>query len=348
MVTRNRAFFVALIVVLALPALAITPLADAQDPPVIVISLTPYEDNPILVHGDAGEWDSGLVVAGNVVVADGQYHMFYAGGEGQNPWETPHAIGYATSLDGLHWTKYEHNPVLERSPGGIPWAMPALDGNTWVLYFNETDAPTNPSSRILRATAPAPTGPWTIDEKPVLETGEGLAWDSQFVALMSVCPYEDGFALFYLSQQPSAKIPSSLGMATSPDGIVWVKYDDPATTGEMFALSDPVFTVGEPGTWDAHEVTSFVIRSTDSAWEMFYLGVDKPQALHSMGYATSTDGIHWTRYGDGPVLESAGQWVLGPASLVTEPDGTFTLYVTMYSLTGAAPAIGAITGAITR
>jgi hypothetical protein len=343
---------ITLILVLALPVLAVIPFAGAQEgSKPVKVELTPYEGNPVLTKGAAGEWDSGLVIAGNVIYADEQYHMFYAGGRGKNPWETPHAIGYATSPDGLHWTKYTQNPVLvmdpERSQGGIPWAIPVLDGDTWVLYFNETDSPSSPSVRILRATAPAPTGPWAIDDEPVLETGGPLAWDGLQIALMSVFPYKDGFALFYVSQRPPLVISSSLGMATSPDGVTWAKFDDPATTDELLARSDPVFTVGGPGTWDAYEVTSFLVRSTGAAWELFYLGVETYPAIHNMGYAYSADGIHWTRFGDGPVLESSDEWVFGPTSLVTLPDGTYYLYVTMYSLTGAEPAIGLVTGVVT-
>jgi beta-1,2-mannobiose phosphorylase / 1,2-beta-oligomannan phosphorylase len=40
------------------------------------------------------------------------YRMWYSGGEQGEP----SAIGYATSVDGLHWTKDKHNPVFRPDP----------------------------------------------------------------------------------------------------------------------------------------------------------------------------------------------------------------------------------------
>ena len=41
------------------------------------------------------------------------WQMWYSGGEQYEP----NAIGYATSTDGLHWTKYSKNPVITPEPG---------------------------------------------------------------------------------------------------------------------------------------------------------------------------------------------------------------------------------------
>jgi beta-1,2-mannobiose phosphorylase / 1,2-beta-oligomannan phosphorylase len=40
------------------------------------------------------------------------YRMWYSGGEDYEP----NAIGYATSIDGVHWTKWERNPVFRADP----------------------------------------------------------------------------------------------------------------------------------------------------------------------------------------------------------------------------------------
>jgi len=41
-----------------------------------------------------------------------------------------------------------------------------------------------------------------------------------------------------------------IGMATSTDGIHWTKYDNPETTGDLFALSDPIFSQADTGLGD--------------------------------------------------------------------------------------------------
>ncbi len=55
--------------------------------------------------------------------AAGLYRMWYSGGD---QWE-PDAIGYATSADGLHWTKHPGNPVFGPEPSNI-WEQARVAG----------------------------------------------------------------------------------------------------------------------------------------------------------------------------------------------------------------------------
>lgn len=93
------------------------------------------------------------------------------------------------------------------------------------------------------------------------------------------------------------------GLATSPDGVTWAKYDDPATPDAPYAESDPVLHLGEEGAWDAGLVHQPRVVQTPDGWVMFYRG-SKPRMPGStgLGYATSSDGIHWARFGGNPVL----------------------------------------------
>ncbi len=64
------------------------------------------------------------------------YRMWYSGGEQ----EEPNAIGYATSLDGLAWTKHEQNPVFS-GDHSIAWEQERVTGcqvekrGDWYLMF---------------------------------------------------------------------------------------------------------------------------------------------------------------------------------------------------------------------
>ncbi|MBI4600810.1 MAG: PKD domain-containing protein [Planctomycetes bacterium] len=77
------------------------------------LSWTRFSDRPVLEADQAWE---GQAIAQPAVVFDGaMYRMWYMGStnlDDQNTW----LIGYATSLDGIEWTKHESNPVLR--PGG--------------------------------------------------------------------------------------------------------------------------------------------------------------------------------------------------------------------------------------
>ena len=78
---------------------------------------TPHPENPIFERNLDG-WDQGFVGL-EVACVDGQYLMWYAGYEEPLDLETtPISIGLATSDDGIHWTRYEDNPVITPGPPG--------------------------------------------------------------------------------------------------------------------------------------------------------------------------------------------------------------------------------------
>jgi predicted GH43/DUF377 family glycosyl hydrolase len=59
-------------------------------------------------------WEKVAVMCPHVIFDDKErlYRMWYSGGEQYEP----NAIGYATSPDGVHWTKHDNNPVFTPIP----------------------------------------------------------------------------------------------------------------------------------------------------------------------------------------------------------------------------------------
>lgn len=107
---------------------------------------------------------------------------------GFRAWPATVQIGYVTSSDGLKWTSPLTQPVMRTAD--VPYAgIAALassalveDDGTWVLYFYTWENTKFPSSGgIGRATAPAPTGPWTADAELVLKAGAKGEWDENHV-----------------------------------------------------------------------------------------------------------------------------------------------------------------------
>jgi len=90
-------------------------LATSKD----LIHWEKYNGNPILTPGKPGSWDDRAVIEASVVY-DGNYfgglksyQMWYAGVSTGDVFF--YAIGYAESIDGVHWIKYDKNPVFERT-----------------------------------------------------------------------------------------------------------------------------------------------------------------------------------------------------------------------------------------
>lgn len=69
-------------------------------------------DKPVL--SAESPWEKVAVMCPHVIYDDKAklYSMWYSGGEQHEP----NAIGYATSPDGLKWTKHENNPVFRPDP----------------------------------------------------------------------------------------------------------------------------------------------------------------------------------------------------------------------------------------
>jgi hypothetical protein len=337
MFTKKRLFVFVVVAALTVAALwfARVPLASGQDAQPVKVEFAAYEGNPVVLKGAAGEWDSDIVWEAVVLRHENVFHMFYIG--------NGVSVGYATSEDGLSWTEYADNPILgpdpELSPGGFTKVVPLVDGDTWVLYFSDQFFG---GQNVWRATAPAPTGPWTIDSQPVLEPSGAEDWDYTIYP-SSLVHTETEYVLYYAGRRAGSDWFEWIGRATSPDGITWTKYDDPATTEAAYAHSDPVFLRGEAGSWDDMGVFNAAVLLGDHGWEMFYTGTQEGMQA-SAGYATSQDGITWTRFVIDPVPNPADVSGYGASSVVFV-DGTYYLYHAFEAPTGIQ--IGVSTGTVT-
>jgi beta-1,2-mannobiose phosphorylase / 1,2-beta-oligomannan phosphorylase len=71
---------------------------------------------------------------------------------------------------------------------------------------------------------------------------------------------------------------------------------------------NPVFTAAGLGHWDVKIRERGWILRDGNRWQLWYTGYDGTrEGVKSLGYATSTDGLHWTRSGDAPIYQDS--WV---------------------------------------
>lgn len=277
------------------------------------ILFLPAGCNPILTPGFPETWDAGVVSLPKVLPHKGALYVFYTGTPGTLPEMGPPAIGVAATTDGVTFRKFDRNPLLEGDGDGfdayaVSEGVPFVDGDGLVLLYNARATEGHgPGRSIGRATATEVTGPWTRDDQPALTVGPEGAWDSGFVSPNCVVSTEGGYILYYSGGETFEDgEPRRLGVATSPDGITWTKYDDPKTTNPPFAQRDPILELGQNGAWDSFAAWEASVLKTQTGWEMFYEGigpVDTPigRAVQ-IGFAKSVDGIRWTKYENNPIL----------------------------------------------
>lgn len=349
---RGRVLIIGIVLLCIVVGSGALPPAAAQDDPLMPRVSTAFEhhpDNPVLAYGALGEWDSGFIFMARVLIHEGVFHMFYVGGEDFRI--RPKYVGYATSPDGITWTKYAANPILQIdesfAPYGVRFVLPVMDGDTWVLYLSPQPQPGFAlPSMVLRATAPVPTGPWTIDYDPVLTQGERRTWDQNGLLPTSIFATMGGYTMYYGGFGGVGGV----GMATSPNGNYWVKYDDPDTDDRDTIISDPVFQGGERGQWDGGGVTIASVIMGDDALEMFYTAGPGPGGAPTdfgLGYATSLDGVTWTRHNDAPFL------TLDETAFIAFPGAVrvgdeYYIYYTIFPGGTLDMQIGLAVGTITR
>ncbi len=301
-----------------------TPTVVTQEPtatvqqPLITLTPTPTSapslfaitgDGPVIRHGRGSEWDARFTDPGAVIYHDGMFHMF-RNGSLDSPGKV--AVTHMTSPDGLTWFQPTSGPVF--TDEGIDYvgfslrvnSVVVMADDTWALYFSASAGDTYTFSRsvIGRATAPSPEGPWMADAEPVLLPGAKGAWDGFGVTSPSVVTVGDETWMYY--EGYGAPGTHAIGLATSPDGITWTKYDVLRTYVTALAESDPVFENGLTGEWDDLLVGApYVIQNEDGFVMVYRSQKDYLGNGTALGVASSSDGITWVRSNHNPMFTPA-------------------------------------------
>ncbi len=289
---RKRAFALAILLV------AFAYVAQAQSTQFALAA-----PDPVIEHGAPGSWDGRYTDPGAVLYHDGQFHMFR---NGFIAWPGNVDIGYETSSDGINWSPMNDHPVLlsenvsYAGVAALASSAVVMPDGTWALYFYTWETyQSRASGAIGRATADNPLGPWMPDPEPALIPGNEGEWDDLWVGSPRVVQDGDVFRMYFDGGNADLSV-WGIGMATSPDGVHWTKYDDPATTSPLYAQSDPVL-VSEDGENRFHQPA--ILPAHGAGWVMIYrtFPVERRPGRMTLGYATSEDGIHWTVSDQNPI-----------------------------------------------
>ena len=253
---------------------------------------TKYEGNPVLDLGPSGAWDAGDVSAATILFDGVQYKMWYAG------WDEVREhrrIGYATSSDGIAWTKHEGNPVMDIGPSGswedrrIESPCVLFEGGHYKMWYTGVDYATD-HRRIGHATSPDGLVWSKYVGNPVIDVGPDGSWDDAWVLQPSVLFDGTEYQMWFAAWDGYAK----MGYATSPYGAEWTKHE-----------SNPVMVVGPGGSWDDYRVTDPYVFINGTEYQMWYTAHDGSK--WRIGHATAVD-VCWDNDADGYYDGSCGGW----------------------------------------
>ena len=235
--------------------------------------------SPVL-SPDPGTWDSVTTDAPQVLRENGQYKMWYSSYNNNLP-SKPGYFGYATSPDGIHWTKYSGNPIF--GPGTAAWEAAGpytccvvskqggykmwYDG--WNLSLTMTKIGYAESSDGIN---------WIRDtvSNPVLGVGGPGQWDDASLTQPNVVVIGDSSYVWYVGNQGGNG--GYTGMAVSKDGRTnWTK-----------SPANPIL-VPTVGTWDAERTCVGTVLRVGDTLHMWYDGWRTPFTSYQyrIGHATS-------------------------------------------------------------
>ena len=241
--------------------------------------LTRYDGNPMLRNGPEAYdfWKTGPRVVR--VEGPGDYRIWYEAVAD----ETYTTVGYATSDDGLTWTKMGTvmGPVAAWEGNEISPNSMLYENATYVLFYHAGGSQLV-NRRIGYATSDDGLD-WTRLPDPVLDLGASGEFDDNQVAEPRVIVTDDGYRMYYTGRNEASGL-TSLGMATSDDGVTWTKYD-----------GNPIL---DTAAWGNFWGGAFFLE--DGTWHLWHGVTDGGSSW--LEYMWSTDGIAWTPGPDNPVL----------------------------------------------
>ncbi len=277
-----------------------------------------YPGNPVIESPSSGTWESEARAVEGLVVVNGTYHLFFTA-TATEPLRD-HAIGHATSTDGINWQMDTANPVLTPETEGS-WEVKSLisaavyhDGELFHMWYGGDDYE---HVRVGYATSPDGTS-WTRHPgNPVLSEGPSGSFDAWWIAPNDVLYHNGLYQLWYgASPTPGITNGDSIGYASSTDGVNWTRYPDPVlepTTGwENFAI---------------YGVGTIFDGSTYHMWYPGYESIYGRIVGIAIGYATSADGVNWVRDPDNPI-EELGEVVSQPQVIRNDAIGGYEMIYT--------------------
>ena len=191
------------------------------------------------------------------------------------------SISASTGQFRATWTKSSANPVLGGSLGTCFDVCVLHEDRSYRMYFSW-----RPKKSI--ALVEGPDGVHWSTPTIVLGPNDKTDWE-QDINRPVVVKRSDGYHMWYTGQ---ARGHSWIGYATSADGKIWLRKS-----------VQPALSPDQP--WEKIAVMCPHVLWDDGArqFRMWYSGGEQyePDAI---GYATSRDGLHWTKRPDNPTFKA--------------------------------------------
>jgi len=273
-------------------------------------------DRPVISLGTAGAFDDMHIFAPFVAWESGTYSMWYCGSRAAVA-ERIFTLGYATSKDGVHFTKHPASPVCTFNDSSRSILTPTLlrhpdgtlcrEAGKLRLWFSSCDFPSGDTRHTLHQTV----------------SDDGIQWDApspeQLAGAYAPTIIKDGhsYRMWYTDVQAE---PWNFRYAQSNDGIHWDVHPDP-----ILQLDQD---------WEHQRLfypTVLVVNNTYCMWYGSYSHQPGQAMQTALGFAQSDDGIHWRKSPGNPVFgpDPSRPWeshYTTSQSIHRTPDGAWRIW----------------------
>ena len=249
---------------------------EGDEFPSELVSFSQFGQEPVFAGTDADTWDRNIRERGYILKEDSVYKMWYTG-YNYDIEPTMH-LGYATSKDGIHWTRYPGNPVYND-------------------YWTEDVHVVQHAGKYYMVAE------GVEDVAHLLTSEDGIQWQRQGaldIRKVSGEPIDPGpygtptlwhengnWLLFY------ERADSAVWLAQSTDTKVWTNVQD-----------DPVIDRGPMEHEKEGIALNQIIRYEGKYYGYYHGTPDKDWTRWNSNVAVSEDLIHWTKYERNPIVDT--------------------------------------------
>lgn len=234
-------------------------------------------------------WDSDHYYFDDPVVLkiNDSYHMWYSSAtNGRISEEESFWIAYATSPDGVNWTK--HGAVISPGPQGNWMDMGAMspsviyeDGvfKMWFVGAQHFQKYRNGIGYAISTDGKT----WEVERQPVVPLSQSIpiVWNPCVVK-------KDGLYYLYVGVCNSSRnYPTDVVLLTSVDGKNWLER------GKVLSARKEI-------SWQSVGIVPCEVIYDEHRFKMFYTGFSENS--FAIGYAESTEGLNWFNTSDLPTL----------------------------------------------
>ena len=243
--------------------------------PAELVDFVPYEENPVFKGTGVDTWDKRIRERGYILKENGIYKMWYTGYNMEKD-QVMH-LGYATSNDGINWTRYPNNPVFDKY-----WTEDIQVVKFEDKYFMVAEGVNDIAHMLTSQNGIEWQRLGDLDIRKV--NGEPI--DSGAYGTPTLWIEKDKWYLFYERED------LGIWLAVSTDHKIWTNIKD-----------EPIIKMG-PDKYDSYGVAmDQIIKYNGKYYGYYHATPDKDWKTWNSNIAVSEDLIHWEKYKNNPIID---------------------------------------------